>query len=75
MRLASHGAASWEIAPNRPEPKKKAPAADSDRPKRWNSHRASRELTTRPPAKESTENKAARRTTTALDGPSGAGLA
>ena len=41
-------------------------------PKRWNSHSASSELSTRPPANESTLKRAARRQTMPRDGPSGA---
>jgi hypothetical protein len=49
------------------------PAAASDRPKRWNSHRASSEFSTSPPAKASMENRAARRMTMPRDSFSGAG--
>ena len=73
MRLATQGAASCEAAVSSPAQKKNAPAAASDRPKRSNSHSASSELTTRPPAKASTENSAASRITMPRDGPSGAG--
>ena len=73
MRRATTGAASCEAALSNPAQKKNAPACASDRPKRSSSQSAISELTTRPPANASTLNKAARRTTMARDGPSGAG--
>ena len=71
--FATQGAASCEAAVSSPDQKKKAPAAVSDRPKRWNSQSESRAFTTRPPAKASSENKAASRSTIPREGPSGSG--
>ncbi len=75
MRRASQGATSCEAALSRPVQKKNAPAAASDSPKRCISHSDTRLLSTRPPAKASTENSAASLTTTGREGPSGAGAA
>ena len=59
IRLESQAATGNEIAPSRLEPKKKTLAAASDRSKCWNSHSASSDCTTKPPAKASRLNSAA----------------
>jgi hypothetical protein len=57
--LASHAATGNEIALNRLAQKKNALAVPSDRSNWRNSQRASRDWTTKPPAKASRLNKAA----------------
>jgi hypothetical protein len=61
MRDPSHAATGNEKAASSPEAKKNWLAAASDRSKRSNSHRASSDCTTKPPAKASTLNSAAMR--------------
>jgi hypothetical protein len=72
MRSATLGASHCEAVVSKPAQKKKAPACAAEKPKRVDSHSASSALTTSPPAKASTLNSSARRTTTGRDTPSGA---
>ena len=53
MRVASHAATGYENALATLDQKKNRLAADSDRSKRSNSHSASSDWTTNPPAKAS----------------------
>src|SRR5918999_1364086 len=69
IRRAIQAATGNENADSSPDQKKKTPAAVSDRPKRSNSHSASSECTTKPPANASRLNRAARRNTVCRDGP------
>src|SRR5262249_51257837 len=61
MRLASGTAANIDSAEQMLVQKNRLAAAATDRPKVWNSHSASMDCTIRPPEKESTQNRAARR--------------
>ncbi len=59
MRRDSHAATGKEKAESTPDQKKKTPASASDRSNRSNSHSASSDWTTNPPAKASRLNSAA----------------
>ena len=59
MRRDSQAATGNEKAESTPDQKKKTPAAASDMSKRSNSHSASSDWTTKPPAKASRLNRAA----------------
>ena len=66
-------ARNCDVALASPAAKKKVPASASDRPNRCNSHSASSEFTTSPPANASTLNSAARVRTVRRDFRSGCG--
>ena len=59
MRFDSHAATGKEKAERTPDQKKNIPASASDRSNRSNSHSASSDWTTKPPAKASRLNRAA----------------
>src|ERR1044071_9144140 len=72
MRLASQAATGYEKALSVLAQKKNSAAADSDKSNRSNSQSASSDCTTKPPAKESTQNSAASLVTMPREGPNGA---
>lgn len=67
MRAAIRAATRYEIADNRFVAKKICAVAATDRPNVWNSHSASSDWMTSPPAKASTLNRAASRKTMPRD--------
>src|SRR5947199_10432255 len=73
-RFESHAATGNENAESRFDQKKNTLACASDRSKRSNSHSASSDCTTKPPANESMLNSAASLITMPREGPSTAGL-
>src|SRR5688572_15369604 len=74
MRRDNHAATGNEKAENKPDQKKKTPAAASDISNRSNSHSASNDWTTKPPAKASRLKSAASLYTIYRDGPSAVGV-
>jgi hypothetical protein len=71
-RLASGTAARYEPAEQTPVQKKMVPAVATERSKRWNSHSARSDWTTKPPPKESRLKRAANVYTMRRDSRSGA---